>query len=146
MDSDDEMLVRLQEDEQASSDDIREHLLIIAFLQDIIDADAEKRKRPRLRGSKPGRKKSKRRQRMEGHTMLHNDYFADGATHVGNFWCQYRMSKGLFMNILHDVREFEPYFKLKHDVVGLAGFSSIQKCAAAMRMLAYRAPTDTHND
>ncbi|KAK1652200.1 hypothetical protein QYE76_070005 [Lolium multiflorum] len=53
---------------------------------------------------------------MEGHTMLHNDYFADDATQVSNFRCRYRMSKGLFMNILHDVREFDPYFKLKHDV------------------------------
>jgi hypothetical protein len=29
------------------------------------------------------------------------------------------------MNILHGVREFEPYFKMKHDDVGIAGFSSI---------------------
>ncbi|KAK1682675.1 hypothetical protein QYE76_043523 [Lolium multiflorum] len=47
------------------------------------------------------------------------------------------MSKGLFMNILHGVREFDPYFKLKADAVGVLGFSSIQKCTAAMRMLAY---------
>jgi hypothetical protein len=31
------------------------------------------------------------------------------------------------MNILNDVREFDPYFKLKHDVVGTARFSLIQK-------------------
>jgi hypothetical protein len=47
------------------------------------------------------------------------------------------MSKGLFINILHGVREFDLYFKLKHDDVGVAGLSSIQKCAVAMRMLAY---------
>jgi hypothetical protein len=39
-----------------------------------------------------------------------------------------------------------PYFKLKHDDVDIAGFSSIQKCTADMRMLAYRAPADTHDD
>jgi hypothetical protein len=97
-------------------------------------------------GSKSGRKKSKPQQRMEGHTMLHNDYFADEATYADNFRRRYTMSKGLFMNILHDVREFDPYFKLKHDVVGVAGFSSIQKCTAAMRMLAYGAPADTQDD
>ncbi|KAK1664590.1 hypothetical protein QYE76_052749 [Lolium multiflorum] len=39
---------------------------------------------------------------------------------------RYRMSKGLFMNILHGVREFDPYFKLKLDAVGVLGFSSIR--------------------
>jgi hypothetical protein len=56
------------------------------------------------------------------------------------------MSKGLFMNILHDVREFDPYFKLKHNAVGDVGFSSIQKCTTAMRMLAYGAHADTQDD
>ncbi|KAK1697729.1 hypothetical protein QYE76_014426 [Lolium multiflorum] len=113
MDSDDEMLALLLEDEQAFDDDLREHLLIIASLQDMLDAEAQKRKRPRRGGSRPGRKK---------------------------------MSKGLFMNILHGVREFDPYFKLKLDAVGVVGFSSIQKCTAAMRMLAYGAPADTQDD
>ncbi|KAK1684704.1 hypothetical protein QYE76_045552 [Lolium multiflorum] len=62
---------------------------------------------------------------MEGHAMLHNDYFADDATHADNFRRRYRMSKGLFMNILHGVR-VRPYFKLKLDAVGVLGFSSIQ--------------------
>ncbi|KAK1680196.1 hypothetical protein QYE76_041044 [Lolium multiflorum] len=80
---------------------------IIASLQDMVDAEAEKRKRPHRVGSRRGRRKSKPRHRMEGHTMLHNDYFADGATHVDNFRPG-RMSKGMFMNILHGVREFDP--------------------------------------
>ncbi|KAK1631803.1 hypothetical protein QYE76_006118 [Lolium multiflorum] len=81
-----------------------------------------------------------------GHAMLHNDYFADDATQADNFRRRYRMSKGMFMNILHGVREFDPYFKLKVDVVGILGFSSVQKCTAAMRMLAYGAPADTQDD
>ncbi|KAK1682190.1 hypothetical protein QYE76_043038 [Lolium multiflorum] len=100
MDINDEMLALLLEDEQAFDDDLREHLLIIASLQDMED----------------------------------------------NFRRWYRMSKGLFMNILHGVREFDPYFKLKLDAVGVVGFSSIQKCTAAMRMLAYGAPADTQDD
>jgi hypothetical protein len=35
------------------------------------------------------------------------------------------MSKELFMEILHGMREIYPYFKLKHDAVGTAGFSAI---------------------
>jgi hypothetical protein len=68
-----------------------------------------------------GEKKSKPQQRMEGYTILHNDYFADDTTHADNFRHRYRMSNGLFMNILHGVREFEPYFKLKHGAVALSG-------------------------
>ena len=146
MDSDDEMLALLLEDEQAFVDDLQEHFLIIASLQDMLDAEVEKRKRPLRGGSRLGRKKSMPQQWMEGHTMLHNDYFADGATHEDNFRRRYMMSKGMFVNILHGVREFDPYFNLKLDVVGVVGFSSIQKCTAAMRMLAYGAPADTHDD
>jgi hypothetical protein len=108
--------------------------------------DAEEKKRTRHGGSRPGRKKSKPRQRLEGLTMLYNDYFSDSATHADNFRRRYRMSKELFMEILHGVREFDPYFKLKHDTVGTAGFSSIQKCTAAMMMFAYGAPVDAHDD
>jgi hypothetical protein len=99
------------EEEQAFDDDIQEHLSIITSLQNMLDAKAEKRKRSHRRGSNARRKKSKPRQRMEGHTMLHTDYFADEATHADNFRCRYRMSKGFFMNILHVVREFDPHFK-----------------------------------
>jgi hypothetical protein len=57
--------------------------------------------------------------------MLYNAYFSDSATHADNFRWRYRMSKELFMEILHGMREFDPYFKLKHDAIGMAGFSSI---------------------
>jgi hypothetical protein len=49
----------------------------------VLNAEAEKRKRTRRGGSRSGRKKSKSRQRMEEHTMLHNDYFVDDATQAG---------------------------------------------------------------
>jgi hypothetical protein len=54
--------------------------------------------------------------------MLYNDYLSDSATHAINFGLSYRMSKELFMEILHGMRDFDPYFKLKHDTVGTAGF------------------------
>jgi hypothetical protein len=50
------------------------------------------------------------------------------------------------MNILHDVREFDLYFKLKHDAADIVKFSSIQKCIAATRMVAYGAPFNTQDD
>jgi hypothetical protein len=112
----------------------------------MLDDAAEKKKGPRRGGSKPGRKKSKPRQRLEGHTMLYNDYFSDSATHADNFRWRYRMITELLMEILHGVRKFDTYFKLNRHAVGTIGFSSIQKCTAAMRMLAYGAPADAHDD
>jgi hypothetical protein len=87
--------------------------------------DAEQRKKGLRRGgSKPGRKKSKPWQRLEGLTMLYDDYFANGATQVDNFWRHYRMSKDVFMEIIPGVREYN-YFKLKHNAIGTTSFSSI---------------------
>jgi hypothetical protein len=96
------------EDEAACDDNVREHLAIIVCLQKMLDDAAEKKKGPQRGGSKPGRKKSKPQQRLEGHTILYNDYFSDSATHANNFRQHYRMSKELFMEILHGVREFDP--------------------------------------
>jgi hypothetical protein len=50
IDSDDEMIALLLKDEQAFDDDLREHLLIIAALQDVLNTEAEKRKRLRRGG------------------------------------------------------------------------------------------------
>jgi hypothetical protein len=39
------------------------------------------------------------------------------------------MSKELFMEIFHGVREFDNYFKLKHDAVGTTGSPDLMiKC------------------
>ena len=40
MDSEDEMIVEMMEEEKAFNDDLREHLLIIMSLQNMLDADA----------------------------------------------------------------------------------------------------------
>jgi predicted transposase YbfD/YdcC len=52
-----EMIFRLLDDEQAFDDDIREHLSITAFLQNMLDTEAKKQKRPHHRCSKAERKK-----------------------------------------------------------------------------------------
>lgn len=65
---------------------------------------------------------------------------------VSDFWRRYQINKELFMEILHGVREYDNYFVLKHDAVGMAGFSSIQKCTVAMRLLAYGAPGDSKDE
>ena len=52
------------------------------------------------------------------------------------------MSQKLFLRIVNYIREFDNYFICKKDCTGTVGFSSLQKCTTAMRMLAYGAPGD----
>ncbi|KAK1662048.1 hypothetical protein QYE76_050207 [Lolium multiflorum] len=138
--SDDEMFALLPEDEQAFDDDLREHLLIIASLQDMLDAEAE-RKRRRRGGSR--REEGSRSQRMEGMPCCTTT--TSTGQHKPTIFGAGRDEQGLFMNILHGVREFDPYFKLKADAVGVLGSHPFE-VPAAMRMLAYGAPADTQDD
>ncbi|KAK1647999.1 hypothetical protein QYE76_065804 [Lolium multiflorum] len=113
MDSDDEMLALPLEDEQAFDDDLRS-IPIIASLKDMLDAEAEKRKRPRRENQGRGEEVQASAE-DGGHTMLQHLRMMQ---HMPTIFGARQMSKGLFMNILHGVREFDPYFKLKHDAVG----------------------------
>ena len=73
--------------------------------------------------------------------MLYSDYFADAPLHDDKvFRRRYRMSRKLFLRIVNSIREFDSYFKCKNDCTNKFGFTSIQKCTTAMRMLAYGAP------
>ena len=56
------------------------------------------------------------------------------------------MSRKLFLRIVNSIREFDSYFKCKKDCTGTLGFTSLQKCTTAMRMLAYGAPGDSLED
>ena len=79
--------------------------------------------------------------------MLYSDYFAGAPLHnAKTFWRCYRMSRKLFLRIVNSIREFDSYFKCKKDCTGELGFTSIQKCMTAMRMLAYGAPGDSLDD
>ena len=52
------------------------------------------------------------------------------------------MSRHLFNRIREGVVGYDDYFECKEDAVGKIGFSSYQKCTAAIRMLAYGVPGD----
>ncbi|KAK1631078.1 hypothetical protein QYE76_005393 [Lolium multiflorum] len=79
--------------------------------------------------------------------LLDADYFNDDVTHSPKeFRRRFRMNKDLFLKIVHGVEEYDTYFMAKKDCTGLWGFTSIHKCTAAMRCLAYGAPPDTTND
>ncbi|KAG2299306.1 hypothetical protein Bca52824_035778 [Brassica carinata] len=83
------------------------------------------------------------RNREEGHLRLWNDYFSDTPTYTENqFRRRFRMNKSLSMSIFHRLSNEVEYFRLKQDVTGRFGLSALQKCTAAIRVLAYGSALD----
>ena len=147
MDSDDEMMAaHLLEEEEAIASEEDENIAILTCLLQL-QADEEANAAPKRGGSSFRRKKTKPSQRMEGHCMLVSNYFAEVPVATAkDFRRRFRMNHGLFNKIVQAVRLYDPWFKLKKDVVEMVGFSSLQKCTVAMRMIAYGAPADVVDD
>src|ERR1041385_1649100 len=94
-----------------------------------------------------GRRKAKERRRSEGYFLLYSDYFADVPLHgEKTFRRRYRMGRKIFLRIVNSLREHDNYFVCKKDYTSTVGFSTLQKCTTAMRMLAYGAPGDQRED
>jgi len=95
------------------------------------------------------RKKRKKRayierHREEGHIRLWNDYFSETPTYPENiFRRRFRMNKRLFMHIVYRLSNEVHYFQEKTDVLGRNSLTPLQKCTAAIRVLAYGSAADT---
>uniref|UniRef100_A0A0D3ECJ5 DDE Tnp4 domain-containing protein n=1 Tax=Brassica oleracea var. oleracea TaxID=109376 RepID=A0A0D3ECJ5_BRAOL len=89
------------------------------------------------------RKKRKKRayierNREEGHIRLWNDYFSETPTYPENFFRRrFRMNKPLFMRIVDRLSNEVEYFRETQDSLGRISLSPLQKCTAAIRVLAY---------
>jgi hypothetical protein len=102
---------------------------------------------PRRGTSVHGKAQNKDRSKNVGALLLHSDYFADNTINTPKeFRWHFRMNKDLFMKIVQGVREYDDYFKYKKDCTRKWGFTSIQKCTAALRCIAYGSPPDTSVD
>jgi hypothetical protein len=87
------------------------------------------------------------RDRRTAHERLVADYFAPQPVYDGSiFRHRYRMRRELFLRIVSSVYEFDSYFVQSADVVGQLGLSSLQKCTAALKMLAYGAAADATDE
>ncbi|XP_048622932.1 putative nuclease HARBI1 [Brassica napus] len=83
------------------------------------------------------------RDRETGHERLWNDYFCENSTFPPNlFRRRFRMNKDLFMHIVHRLSEDVPFFRQSRDATGRPGLSPLQKCTAAIRLLAYGSAAD----
>uniref|UniRef100_A0A0D3D0C2 Uncharacterized protein n=1 Tax=Brassica oleracea var. oleracea TaxID=109376 RepID=A0A0D3D0C2_BRAOL len=84
------------------------------------------------------------RHREEGHQKLWNDYFSETPTYPHNvFRRRFRMNKALFLRIVHRLSIEVEYFQPKVDATGRSSLTTLQKCTAAIRQLAYGAGSDT---
>ncbi|XP_048600215.1 uncharacterized protein LOC106375531 isoform X1 [Brassica napus] len=83
------------------------------------------------------------RNREEGHIRLWNDYFSDTPTYPENlFRRRFRMNKPLFMRIVDRLSNEVTFFRQKKDCIRRLGLSTLQKCTAAIRVLAYGSALD----
>ncbi|KAL9684455.1 hypothetical protein QQ045_021893 [Rhodiola kirilowii] len=87
------------------------------------------------------------RDREAGHERLENDYFSPNPVYPAEtFRRRYRMGKHVFLHIVDALSHYDPYFQQRVDALGRKGLSPLQKCTAAMRMLAYRVSADVVDD
>jgi hypothetical protein len=52
------------------------------------------------------------------------------------------MRPNMFLRLVKAVENVDPYFHFRYDALGRAGLSALQKCVAAVRILAYGLPAD----
>ncbi|XP_074336252.1 uncharacterized protein LOC141673406 [Apium graveolens] len=56
------------------------------------------------------------------------------------------MGRHVFLRIVNAMSNFDPYFQQRVDAMGRKGLSPLQKCTAAMHMLAYGISADAVDD
>ncbi|XP_035845164.1 uncharacterized protein LOC118491464 [Helianthus annuus] len=88
------------------------------------------------------------RDRRAAHDRLMKDYFDEAPTFSNSeiFRRCFRMSKRLFQRIVDDLETNYDYFKQKADAKGTLGFTGIQKCTSALRVLAYGNTIDINDE
>jgi hypothetical protein len=94
-------------------------------------------------GSRPGRATNLSRDRAQGHDRIWKDYFSATPVYGDKlFRHRYRIRKSLFLSIMDRVVAHDAYFVQRKDAAGVFSLSSIQKCTAALRILAYGIAAD----
>ncbi|XP_052625886.1 uncharacterized protein LOC128132919 [Lactuca sativa] len=87
------------------------------------------------------------RDRQAAHDLLVRDYFADNCLYNDDsFERRFRLNKAIFLRISNALESRYDFFKQKPDARGRMSFSSIQKCAAALRYLGYSIAFDASDE
>ncbi|XP_033135115.1 putative nuclease HARBI1 isoform X1 [Brassica rapa] len=124
----------------SSSDEVDERLDEICdeYLEETYNDIVEAQSRPQRRRAYV------ERNRETGQDRLWNDYFSEDATFSSQlFRRRFRMNKRLFLRLVHGLSERFPFFQQRRDATGRWGLTALQKCTAAIRLLAYGTAADT---
>ena len=126
--------------------DDTDELIIIDDL--ILGSDEESEDEgERAGGSRPGKKPNINRKRQLYSKLIYSDYFCEDPTYSAqHFRRRFRMRLSLFAEIVDDIVQYDGYFLQRRDCTGLLGFAPIQKCAAAVRLLASGSSADKMDD
>ena len=82
--------------------------------------------------------------RVSGHSRLLNDYFVENPVYDKTlFRKRFRLSRPLFLRILHTLQQRNRYFVQRRNAANTLGLSGEQKMTAALRMLAYGMAADS---
>uniref|UniRef100_J3LR19 DAD domain-containing protein n=1 Tax=Oryza brachyantha TaxID=4533 RepID=J3LR19_ORYBR len=125
-------------------DFVAESMLLDEYSEKIIDRLKEKiASGPSRRRRQIGTRRYIPRNREAGNDDLVANYFSESPIYTDEmFRRRFRMRKSLFLRIVSALSEWSPYFTNRVDATGRAGHSPLQKCTAAIRMLAYGTPAD----
>ena len=103
--------------------------------------------RQNLQGTGSGNRISRQyryRDRVSGHSRLLNDYFVENPVYDETlFRRRFRLSRPLFLRILHTLQQHDHYFVQRRNVANTVGLSGEQKMTVALRMLAYGMSADS---
>ncbi|XP_047948846.1 uncharacterized protein LOC125194642 [Salvia hispanica] len=81
------------------------------------------------------------------HERLFADYFAENPRWGPNvFHRRFRMSRDLFLRIVHTLEGRDEYFQYREDGIGRPGLTPLQKCTVAIRQLAYDTTADMFDE
>ncbi|XP_023764785.2 uncharacterized protein LOC111913293 [Lactuca sativa] len=87
------------------------------------------------------------RDREAAHELLVRDYFApDSLYDLSKFEDHFRISRNLFLRIASDLERNYEFFQLRWDARGKRGFTTVQKCTAALRQLGYGITADASDE
>ena len=83
------------------------------------------------------------RDRVSSHSRLLNDYFIENPVYDKTlFRWSFRLSRPLFLRILHTLQQHNDYLVQRRNVANTVGLFGEQKMTATLRMLAYGMSAD----
>jgi hypothetical protein len=138
---------RLASQRQDLLDDDEEEEMALRLLVENMGMENEIQGRPSPGGSRPGKRENIDREREVGYKRIMKDYFGEDPVYPPHlFRRRFRMQWCLFLRIMHEVCAYDSYFVQKRNAAGVLGLSSVQKCTAALRMLAYGTSGDAMDE